>query len=226
MLCNSGGDSGSLLRDAYKSVIGAFPAKLNGKWILGDLAKRDTPQQRSLFELLAGKWMGKDHRRGVPYIWSVSHLADGKGRTSPRSFLAAIRAAAVDTNERHMDYAFALHYESIKRGVQAASEIRIAEIGEDNPWVNRLCEPLSGLTVPCLFEVIVNRWSEYIPNISSISIDNQLPPQDVERGWTGVFDDLVRLGLFEKMRDERVNMPDLYRVGFGLSRKGGVKPMK
>ncbi len=27
------------------------------------------------------------------------------------------------------------------------------------------------------------------------------------------------------MKDERVNMPDLYRVGFGLGRRGGVKPV-
>ena len=26
------------------------------------------------------------------------------------------------------------------------------------------------------------------------------------------------------MRDGRINMPDLYRVGFGLGRKGGIKP--
>jgi hypothetical protein len=27
------------------------------------------------------------------------------------------------------------------------------------------------------------------------------------------------------MKDGRINMPDLYRVGFGLGRRGGVKPM-
>jgi hypothetical protein len=27
------------------------------------------------------------------------------------------------------------------------------------------------------------------------------------------------------MRDGRINMPDLYRVGFGLGRKGGVTPL-
>lgn len=38
--------------------------------------------------------------------------------------------------------------------------------------------------------------------------------------------DLERLGIFEKMKDSRINMPDLYRVGFGLGRRGGVKPSK
>ena len=29
----------------------------------------------------------------------------------------------------------------------------------------------------------------------------------------------------ETMRDGRINMPDVYRVGFGLLRKGGTKPV-
>jgi len=28
------------------------------------------------------------------------------------------------------------------------------------------------------------------------------------------------------MHDMRINMPDLYRVGFGLGRRGGVKPIR
>jgi hypothetical protein len=26
------------------------------------------------------------------------------------------------------------------------------------------------------------------------------------------------------MKDERLNMPDIYRIGFKLGRKGGIKP--
>ncbi|ADP11828.1 hypothetical protein EJP617_21470 [Erwinia sp. Ejp617] len=36
----------------------------------------------------------------------------------------------------------------------------------------------------------------------------------------------MRIGVFEERADERIDMPDLYRVGFGLGRKGGVKPNK
>jgi hypothetical protein len=39
-----------------------------------------------------------------------------------------------------------------------------------------------------------------------------------------VREDLQRLGLLETKKDGRIDMPDLYRVGFGLGRKGGVKP--
>lgn len=37
---------------------------------------------------------------------------------------------------------------------------------------------------------------------------------------------LSELAFFETMKDGRVNLPDLYRVGFGLGRRGGVRPVK
>jgi|GEM_PF-2093247 len=40
----------------------------------------------------------------------------------------------------------------------------------------------------------------------------------------GIRQDLQRLGIFIIRKDSRIDMPDLYRVGFGLGRKGGVKP--
>jgi hypothetical protein len=160
----------------------------------------------------------------VPYTWSVGHLADGRGQTSPRSFLAAIRQAAEDTQERYLDAYHALHYESIKRGIQKASEIRVAEIAEDYPWVPDVLSVLRGMNVPCEYSAILERWQQHYPNgPQSISLD-RLPPQHAERGWDGIRDDLIRVGLIEFRKDSRIDMPDLYRVGFGLGRKGGVKP--
>ncbi|WP_045222284.1 hypothetical protein [Desulfonatronum thioautotrophicum] len=119
-----------------------------------------------------------------------------------------------------------MHYESIKRGVQKASEIRIAEIAEDYPWVKTLFKPLDGLTVPCEFSVIEERWKQQLKDGLSTLKQDRLPPQHLERGWPGIIEDLIRLGIYEKMKDGRINMPDLYRVGFGLGRRGGVKPMR
>ncbi|QEP44751.1 hypothetical protein D5085_17380 [Ectothiorhodospiraceae bacterium BW-2] len=226
LLCNAPRGHGETLRNIYGKIIGKCPEQREGLWWLADEAKLDGAKQRALFEELAGPWMGRDRRRGVPYVWSVSHLADGRGQTSPRSFLAAIRAAGEDSSERYLSHEYALHYESIKRGVQKASEIRIAEIAEDYPWVRILFKPLEGLTVPCDFSLIEERWKQQLPGDLSTLTQNRLPPQHLEGGWPGILEDLVRLGIFEKMRDGRFNMPDLYRVGFGLGRKGGVKPMR
>ncbi|MBP8175373.1 MAG: hypothetical protein KAX74_03295, partial [Sphaerotilus sp.] len=109
---------------------------------------------------------------------------------------------------------------------QKASDIRVAEIAEDYPWVRTFLDGrLRGLNVPCEFERIVDRWQQAFPEgPGSAPTDDRLPPQHAERGWAGLRDDLIRLGVLELKKDSRIDMPDLYRVGFGLGRKGGVKP--
>ena len=226
-LCNAPTGEGDLLRDIYEQATGSPPLKLSETtWSVTDSAKREGDAQRALFIAIAGEWMGRDRRRGIPYTWTVSHLADGRGQTSPRSFLAAIREATEDSRDQYPGYAYALHYESIKRGVQKASRIRISELAEDYPWVSKLVEPLRGVTVPCLYSIIEQRWAEeFMEGPRKIKFE-RLPPEHYDQGWTGIREDLSFLGIFESLKDGRVNMPDLYRVGFGLGRKGGVKPSK
>jgi hypothetical protein len=195
------------------------------RWSLPATLQRDERAQRKLFELLAGPWMGKDRRRGVPYVWIVNHLADGQGQTSPRSFLEGIKKAAEDS-QRYGDYLLPLHYESLKRGIQAASEIRINELAEDHPWFKELMAPLAGLSVPCTDKAIEERWHEHFGSIPDRvpGLPERLPDELRRLGLSGVLAYLHQLGLITFMRDGRINMPDLYRVGFRLGRKGGVKP--
>lgn len=225
-LCNGSDGHGRLLREIYKQVVGSLPSQPSPEvWAIGDSVKRDGGTQRALFAAIAGEWMGRDRRRGIPYLWSVGHLADGRGRTSPRSFLAAIRAASEETMNRYADHPLALHFEGIKRGVQKASEIRVSELAEDYSWVTKLMDPLRGVTVPCQFETVEQRWVSAFGESPANMKFQRLPPEHWESGWDGVRQDLVGLGLFESMRDGRLNMPDLYRVGFGLGRRGGIRPV-
>lgn len=196
----------------------------SGVWHVTPEMKSESLAQKEAFKTLAGPWMGRDKRRGVPYTWSVSHLADGRGQTSPRSFLAAIRQAAEDSMFRNAQHEYALHFESIKRGIQKASEIRVQEIAEDYPWVLTVLSTLSGMNVPVDFEVVQEKWHQRFPEGAQNVNSALLPAQHVDRGWEGVREDLQRLGLLETKRDGRIDMPDLYRVGFGLGRRGGVKP--
>jgi hypothetical protein len=227
MLCNAPGEHGSCLRAIYTDVLKKPPQQQDNFWLLADEVKKEgSTQQRALFEALAGQWMGKGPRRGVPYIWAVNHLADGKQRVSPRSFIAAIREAAQDA-ERYSDHAYALHYESIKRGVQKASEIRVAEMAEDYPWMQTVMAPLKGMTVPCEFAQIETAWQKSVDGgLLKDSVKPLSSPRHSPLGWPGVRSDLEQLGVFESMKDGRVNLPDLYRVGFGLGRRGGVKPSR
>lgn len=217
-LINAPGPHGELMRTICPCTL------QGGTWRVAEEMKAETEVQRQAFGRLAGPWIGRDRRRGVPYTWSVSHLADGQGRTSPRSFLAAIRQATEDSAERYAQHEFALHYESIKRGIQKASEIRVQEMAEDYPWVPVVLSKLTGLNVPCEFDAIKLRWQTWFPDGPQSIPSDRLPAQHAARGWDGLREDLQRLGLIETKKDGRIDMPDLYRIGFGLGRKGGVKP--
>ena len=185
--------------------------------------------QRERFHDIAGQWMGSGPRRGFPYTWIPNHLGDTAGRVSPRSFLAALRTAAEDTYERYPHHDKALHYDSIKRGVQKASTIRVQELQEDYPWVNRLLEPLAGMVVPCDFQEVEQKWRDdkvldsLREEIGQGSV--KLPPRHIDQGIEGVRGDIESLGIFQRMRDGRVNIPDVFRVGYRLGRRGGVRPV-
>ena len=172
--------------------------------------------------------MGKDKRRGIPYIWTVGHLADARQQTSPRSFLAAIRRACDNSCEKYRNAEYAIHYESIKTGVQAASEIRVNEMKEDNPWAGDLLALLKGVTVPCPFEDVQALWENRYPQGPKELIaryPQHTPPEFALQRWQDVRELLERLGFCMTLGDGRFNMPDLYRVGFRLGRRGGVKPL-
>jgi hypothetical protein len=217
-LINAPGEHGA----KFRAICAA--EQREGVWLVAAEMKRESESQRKAFERLAGPWMGRDRRRGVPYTWSVGHLADGRSQTSPRSFLAAIHQAAEDTRDRYPNHEYALHYESIKRGIQKASEIRVTEVAEDYPWVPDVLSKLKGMNVPCTYDEILLRWQEAFSTGPQDIHSERLPAQHATRGWDGIREDLQRLGLVETKNDGRIDMPDLYRVGFGLGRKGGVKP--
>jgi len=223
-LVNAPGTHGDTMRTVLDQNSDKQCEWRGGVWHIALAMKLESDIQKKAFEALAGPWMGRDKRRGVPYTWSVGHLADGRGQTSPRSFLAAIQRAAEDSSERYSQHHYALHFESIKRGIQKASEIRVQEMAEDYPWVPDVLSTLSGMNVPIDFEAVKAKWEEKFPGGAQSISTTHLPAQHVDRGWDGVREDLQRLGVLETKKDGRIDMPDLYRVGFGLGRKGGVKP--
>jgi hypothetical protein len=45
-------------------------------------------------------------------------------------------------------------------------------------------------------------------------------------GPEGILRDLESIGLVYFLYDKRIQMPDVYRIAFGLGRYGGVKPLK
>lgn len=206
----------------------------NSAWVVPNQLRINEDLQKDIFHAIAGPAMAagpSGHKRGLPYTWLPNHLLDGREQVSPRSFAAALRhAAAVD--DVPSDWLYPLHYKAIQQGVQEASRVRVHEITtEDYPWVHLIMEPLRRqITVPCTKEDIFSVWRDKktIESLTAHIQDDQvkLPPQHINSGVEGVFEDLVQLGVVQILSGERVQMPDVYRIAFGLGRRGGVKPLR
>ena len=224
------GKSGLLFRNLFGG--GHWPSVKVGNRTVYSVPRRvvNEDHQREMFHKLAGPWMGRGPKRGFPYTWIPNHLGDTEGRVSPRSFLTALKEAAEDTIDEHSDHRYPLHYDSIKSGVREASKIRVSELREDYPWVDRALSPLSGKVVPCEFEEVEECWENagIMDQLFEEWVDEdvKLPPRRINQGSEGIRDDLESLGVFLRLRDERVNIPDVFRVGYGIGRRGGVRPIR
>lgn len=206
----------------------------SGVWVLPRTLRSDEEVQKEVFHSITGPTMASGpsgHKRGFPYTWLSSHLLDGRGQVSPRSFCAALcQAAILETPE---DWLYPLHYKTIHAGVQKASRIRVHEITrEDYPWVDILMNPLRGqITVPCDAKEIISLWNvdgtiDKLQNLSDQAGVVKLPPQHQDQGVEGVLNDLEALGLIQRLSGGRIQMPDVYRIALGLGRRGGVKHLK
>lgn len=221
---------GPQFRTLAQSLVMATKDSVLSPWRVPLELRTNEDIQEALFEQLAGKAMGASTKRGKPYTWLVNHLQDSMDQVSPRSFFAALRAAAIETPE---DDALPLNYRGIQVGVQQASQIRVKEIIEDYPWVKWVMEPLRGnLTVPCTVRDIEKIWkdektlSQLENRLAKQGDSVKLPPQNIDFGPGGILGDLESLGMLERLDGKRVQMPDVYRVAFGFGRRGGVKPLK
>ncbi len=182
---------------------------------------------RPIIEEIAGPFMGRDRRRGLPYTWIPNHLADAKGQASPRSFLIAFSSAAEESISRFRSHEHPLHYTAISMGVAKASEIRLFEITkEDYPWVAPLLEALRDLTVPCRPEEMTSRWTGATFNRMNEAV--KLPPRrfttDPVRRHDPLtlIEDLEDLAVLSRAEGGRINMPDIFRIAANVKRKGGV----
>jgi hypothetical protein len=187
------------------------------EWSLPSPAFFDSTTQERLFHHLTGPYMGENARKGFPYSWLPTHLADAHGRISPRSFQIAVLTAALNTQESQPDCKHAIYYKSLYVGVRKASEQRSFEMKEEYPWIYTIMEPLRGLTlVPFDFGEVEAIWLD----------QGTLDHEDVRRARLSspesAKDALVQLGVIRPMRSGKFDVPDIYRLEFRLGRKGGI----
>lgn len=217
-LANGSDESASFrsLRRGWESYRGAFEM-----WQVPIPLRESEAEQAALWHRLAGNWMGANERKGDTYTWLTNHLADSLGRVSPRSFLTAVRVAAEKTRDTE---ATPIHHTTIQEGVREASEIRAREIGEDFPWMKTALDVLGGLLVPCTPRAMISAW-EHADLGSQLDRDESARRRRSQgKGLDALVEELVELGVIQRLNDGRINVPDVYRLGFGMRRKGGVRP--
>lgn len=193
-------------------------------WQIPDEMRRNEALQREIFHALTGEWMGDSAKSGAPYSWLPNHLADGFGKVSPSSFLAALHEAAT-SDFISKDQPYPLNSQALKKGVQIASKMQVTTFNEKYSWIEILLKNKE-LSFPCDFDDISSLWSSHNirSKLDALVDDSASPPRYSEPDfyYEGIKQDLIDLGIFQPMHDGRINMPDIYRIGYGLRRKGGL----
>ena len=222
------GNADDSAAESFRSATGAWP-ELAGRFVPPGGLVGDSGEQQAAFELIAGPYMGTDRRKGRPYTWLPNHLIDGIGQVSPRSFLSALKRANEISRDKYAAHSYALHWDGIRQGVQQASSIRVDEISEDLPWVRICVSPLAGLQVPIPQAEVVQRWRESgLSERLATSADSssvRVGPRSMSN-LDSLVDELIELGVLTRRADGRLDLPDVYRVAFGVGRKGGVPRLR
>ncbi len=196
----------------------------------------DATQLQTLLGNLAPPYMGSDARKGHVYSWWYKHLADGKERVSPRTFAASLKEAL--SASQKPGSAHVLMPLGIQQGVRAASEARVNELGEQYFWVSTALAAFNDRT-PASVQEIYGVWN-------GVGIDGAPTPrlireqclaQNIFMPWDEsdklktpsqkLRDTLVELGiLILRDEDTRLDMPDIYRLGYRIRKRGGVSPRR
>lgn len=184
--------------------------------------------QEKLFYRLAGQFMGAGPKRGRTYNWLYDHLADTFGETSPRSFITALQRAA-QFNPPPKDTV--IDYMGIRAGVQDASRVRVRQLKEDYDWIEMAMSALAGLEVPCEPSSFLRRWADrgtVRTLLDEAESETRRMPLELsstkEANEAALLNALQTIGVIEFRSENRINMPDIFRVEAGIKRRGGVRP--
>jgi hypothetical protein len=168
--------------------------------------------QHAFAERLAGKLMGKGLKKGFTYRWIPNRLQDARVRIMPRSFLALLGYAAEDAKGASLGNINRLmEPQNLVAALRPTSQARVREISEEYPIVSRF-ENLRGLEVMLERSETVKRLGKPVPGERS----------GLPKNGDTVLDELLRIGVLKERDDGRIDVPDIYRYGFDIKRKGGV----
>ncbi|MCC9307583.1 hypothetical protein LN042_10795 [Kitasatospora sp. RB6PN24] len=230
LLFHQMGNAGGDLAARFREQTGVWQDEGDGRFVAPVDAMADAGRQEEIFAVIAGRYMGAK-QKGYTYTWLPNHLQDGNQQVSPRSFLKAISTAAAYTRDNLATHELPLHHDAIRRGVRDASLLRVDEITEDIPWAAVAVGKLEGLQVPIEESAVRQCWNE--KGLTAELDKMVVAQQELEVRSSGPRDtadhpslirQLEELGIMTRRRtDQRIDLPDVYRIAFGIGRKGGVR---
>lgn len=166
--------------------------------------------QRNLAKRLAGEVMGKGPKKGYTHRWIPARLKDAGGQIVPRSFLRLIAYAAKEALVDPPGRGPLMAPPQLVGALKETSKDRVNELQEEYPFVARLAN-LRDKTMLMERKEVIRLLAQ--------------PGADVDgfgKNGESVFEELLRIGVMETRADGRIDVPDIYRYGFGIKRKGGA----
>lgn len=223
-----------LFRDRHSAITGTSWKLVHSRYENALLL--DEELQERFWVWLSSPYMGSAPTKGHTYTWISKHLADGKGRISPRTFLAAIKEALAESVKSHSDHLFILHHEAIRQGVRLASANRVQELDNEYLWVRTAIEAVKqhNKTVPIDWAALRSLWRGAKPGVitqieNKHQESNALIPWDegatLDEKVIALRDTMENIGVVQvrqRSGEERVDFPDIYRLAYKIGRAGGI----
>jgi hypothetical protein len=173
--------------------------------------------QKGFVDHLAGELMGSGSKKGLTYHWIPNRLQDAHARAVPRSVISLVRnAATIALSQGPGAQSLRLLTPlELQAALESTSRRRVNELREELPVVARL-EGLRGQTV------MLSRKTA-VAALSAPTAAHGKYADEYGNDGDLVLHALIELGVMSERDDGRIDVPDIYRYGFGILRKGGVK---
>jgi len=223
------GEGGSAFAALSKSLRLPTPTRLQilaRDWIV----LRDAESQERIMAALAGRYMAAGphgHKKGSTYDWPLNHLGDAFGEVTPRSFLALLTGAA---QREPAPQEGIFKPDGLRHGLRLASRMRVDQLHLEFKWIKGVLAPLAGLLLPKAEKDVLAVWRK-AKTVSIVLEDAKhngylppfpLHPPPSERDLVTA---MQSIGVMSRRADDRLDMPDLFRVAAKLLKKGGTAPV-
>lgn len=189
--------------------------------ILGELPILHNWQDaQPLAKRLVGEYMGTNRKKGLVYRWLLDHVRDGLGRAFPRPFVRLIEVAShLQSQPRQQHRAprwpHLLEPSSLRQALDSVSRHHVEQSRDEWKWLDAVSNRVRSQLVPWdrerdIIRLLEKPWGNN---------EDQTPPFE----GRDLLDYLIEVGILRYRPDGRIDAPDLFLAGLGLSRKGGVR---